>query len=111
MKEISLQPYLTDIHILTLTVEQIKKDFAFFSLPVIFSGNKETAYQELFNQVDPHLQKLLNTDFQKFLSLLYRVDIKESELAKNPEPGNTKYLTDLVIKRCLQKVILRKLFS
>lgn len=106
-----LQPYLTDIHILTLTAEQIKKDFAFFSLPITFSGNKETAYIELFDQIEPHLKHLMDTDYQKFLSLLYRVDIKEREIHRSTEYETSKHLTDLVIKRCLQKVILRKLYS
>jgi hypothetical protein len=106
-----IRPYLTDIHILTLTAEQIKKDFAFFSLPVNFSGNKETAYIELFDQIEPHIKKLMETDHQKLLSLLYRVDIKEQEIHRATEYEPSKHLTDLVIKRCLQKVILRKLYS
>jgi len=102
----SIKPYLTDLEILHQTAEQIKKDFAFFSLPVNFSGNKETAYNELCEQIQPHIKKLLDTNYEQLMSVLYRIDIPEQQIT-----NNVQHLTDLIIKRCLQKVVLRKLFS
>lgn len=106
-EKFSIQPYLTDVEMLRLTAEQIQKDLAFFSLPVSFSGSQENAYDELFGQVHPHVKKLMETDFEKFLSLLYRVDIHEKQL----RGADAEQITELIIKRCLQKVVLRKLFS
>lgn len=108
-EKFSIQPYLTDILILNETVKQIQKDFAFFVLPIVFSGTKISAYEELFNQVHPHIKKLMDEDYQKFLSLLYRIDINEKELLG--EKGTAEHITELIIKRCLQKVVLRKLYS
>ena len=110
-EKFSIKPYLNDLEILHQTAEQIKKDFAFFSLSIVFSGNKGTAYEELCNQIGPHIKRLMETDHQKFLSLLYRVDIPEKEMHRDTEQGMAQHLTDLIIKRCLQKVVLRKLFS
>lgn len=107
----SIQPYLNDLDILKQTVEQIQKDFSFFSLSVTFSGNKETAYEELCEQIHPHIKKLQETNYERLLSVLYRVDIPEQQITNNAEPESSKHLTDLIIKRCLQKVVLRKLFS
>ncbi len=114
-KEFSVQAYLNDLQILQQTADQIKKDFSFFALEISFSGNKEEAYAELFNQIYPHLKQLMDSDNNKFFALLYRVDISEKQIAraqadaKNEEPAKT--ISDLIIKRCLQKVILRKLYS
>jgi hypothetical protein len=108
-EKFSIQPYLTDLLILDETVKQIQKDFAFFSLNIVFSGNKNSAYEELFNQIQPHIKKLMNEDYQKFLSLLYRIDINEKQLRTDNE--QTKHITELIIKRCLQKVVFRKLYS
>jgi len=105
----SVQPYLTDVLLLTQTAKQIKKDFAFFDLSVEFSGNTENAYQELFSQILPHIKELLDTNFPRFLSLLYRIDINE-KFIKNTGISSEE-ITDLIIKRCLQKVVLRKLYS
>ncbi len=102
----SIQPYLTDLDILNQTVEQIQKDFSFFSLAVTFSGNRETAYNELCEQIHPHMKRLLETNYEQLLSVLYRIDIPEQQITHNAQ-----HLTDLIIKRCLQKVVLRKLFS
>ena len=108
-EKFSIQPYLTDLLILDETVKQIQKDFAFFSLNIVFSGNKNSAYEELFNQIQPHIKKLMDEDYQKFLSLLYRIDINEKQLRTENE--QTKHITELIIKRCLQKVVFRKLYS
>ncbi len=111
----SIQPYLNDLDILNQTAEQVKKDLGFFSLDVKFSGRKENAYEELFNQVFPHVRQLMEREYEKFFSLLYRVDISEKQIhvAQNadPEAEVAKIISDLIIKRCLQKVVLRKLFS
>lgn len=110
-KDLSIQPYLNDLDILNQTVEQIQKDFSFFSLQVNFSGNRETAYEELCEQIHPHIKKLLDTNYEQLLSVLYRIDVPEDRITNKAEPVSSKHLTDLIIKRCLQKVVLRKLFS
>jgi hypothetical protein len=110
-REFSVQPWLSDLEMIRLTAEQIKKDFAFFSLPVVFSGNRETAYAELSEQVLPHIRQLVENDYARFLSLMYRVDIPERQLAVPAGAEKYQHFTNLVIKRCLQKVVLRKLYS
>lgn len=107
--------YLTDLLILKETAEQIKKDFSIFSLDVSFSGNRDNAYQELFDQVHPHIKKLAEANYEKLLTLLYRVDLNEARLKKEllarKEEEPAKIIADMILKRCLQKVILRKLYS
>jgi hypothetical protein len=114
-QDFSIQPYLNDADILNKTAEQIQKDFAFFDLPILFEQNKTSAYTLLYEQVLPQIKKLLAINSQKIFSLLYRIDISESqlkiELQKNNEQTNEEIITHLIIKRCLQKVVLRKLFS
>lgn len=109
--DFSVEPYLNDLELIRQTAEQIRKDFSFFGLPVVFSGNPDTAYRELSEQILPHVRKLAETDYQKFLSLMYRVDIAERRLAAPAGLEKYQHLTNLIIRRCLQKVVLRKLFS
>src|SRR5438309_3568682 len=104
LEKFSIQPYLNDLEILNQTAEQIKKDFSFFGVNIFFSGNKDSAYSELFDQIYPHIKKLMDEDYEKFLSLLYRIDINEKFLSPkqlNIQPEIAKYVTDLIIKRCL----------
>ncbi len=111
----SIQPYLNDVEILNQTAQQIKKELGFFQLEIILVGTTQNAYEELYEQIFPHIKALSKDNYQKLLSLLYRVDISEQQL--NTEQKNRENLsfeeviTHLIIKRCLQKVVLRKLFS
>ncbi len=114
-QEFSIQPYLQDAEILYQTTEQIKKDFAFFEIEIIFESNSKNGYDALYDEVFPHIKKLLSSSSQKIFSLLYRIDISEAQLKnesqKNKEQTSEEIITHLIIKRCLQKVVLRKLYS
>ncbi|MHB8259545.1 MAG: hypothetical protein ACYDCN_01255 [Bacteroidia bacterium] len=114
-QEFSIQPYLHDADILNQTVEQIKKDFSFFDITILFEESNQNAYIQLCEQILPWLKQLIKSDYQKLYALLYRVDISESqinsELKHNADKPFEDIITDLIIKRCLQKVVLRKLFS
>jgi hypothetical protein len=114
-QEFSIQPYLNDAEILNKTAEQIQKDFAFFDLTILFKQNSTSVYTLLYREILPQIKKLLAANSQKIYSLLYRIDISEvqlkNELQKNKEQTTEEIISHLIIKRCLQKVVLRKLFS
>ncbi|MEO8759487.1 MAG: hypothetical protein ABI388_00870 [Bacteroidia bacterium] len=114
-QEFSIQPYLQDAEIIHQTAEQIKKDFAFFEINIVFKNNSQNAYDTLYQEIFPQIKKLLESNSQKIFSLLYRIDISETQLKnesqKNSEQTSEEIITHLIIKRCLQKVVLRKLYS
>lgn len=114
-EKFSIQPYLNDVDILNKTAEQIKKELGFFQLEIVLIGHSENAYQELYEQIYPQIKNLAKENYQKLISLLYRIDISEKQLQKEQQnaPGLKfeEAITHLIIKRCLQKVVLRKLFS
>ena len=114
-QEFSIQAYVNNTDILNQTAEQIKKDFSFFDITILFKETEKDAYTQLSEQILPRIKQLIKSDYQKFFSILYRVDISESQIKKEsqsyPEKSFEEIITSLVIKRCLQKVVLRKLFS
>ncbi len=97
--------------LLLQVVEQIKKDFGMFAIGIEFSGDPKQAYAELFGQLHAHLKTLEHSNKQKFISILYRVDLSEQQIAKamqqHPSDTFTAIVADLILKRELQKVILR----
>jgi hypothetical protein len=115
MQEFSIEPYLQNEQILHQTTEQIKKDFAFFDLEILFENKDLHSYRQLYDRVFVVIKKLLVLNSQKIFSLLYRIDISELQLKnesqKNKEQTSEEIITQLIIKRCLQKVVLRKLYS
>ncbi|MBI9062717.1 MAG: hypothetical protein JEZ14_12085 [Marinilabiliaceae bacterium] len=93
---------------------QIIKDFAEFGLEVSFSGDVHNFYQELFSQMKIHVDQLLGEQYPRFLSLLYRIDVSEQQVAMyQQEMADATYIdavTELIIHRELKKVMIREYF-
>ena len=110
-----ITPYLNRPDILNETAKQIVKDFGMVGMEIRFSRNPENAYEELFAQILPHIEKLLKEDFQNFYSLMYRIDISETQIKKTVEGSKDKsfseIVTFLILKRELTKVIFRAQYS
>lgn len=117
----STAKFHSDQEIIRMTADQLIKDMGDFSILIHFKGDKETPYRELFDQIEPIIYKLEMMQPEKLKALLYRIDISENEIKKhissaNPDPANTKtdlsaFITDLVLRRELQKVLTRIYFS
>lgn len=98
-----------------LTAQQVKKDFAMFGLDIYFSGNVNFAYQELFDQLKVHINKLLNNDYEKLMSLLYQIDLSEKEISRNDPnfqfDSFSEIITHKILERELKKVLIRTYFK
>lgn len=84
----------------------------------------DISLKEIKDKLAEHINHLINHDFQKLVSLLYRVDVNENKLrdllqqneARPPADGGTVgrgentagLITDLIIERQLQKMKSRK---
>ena len=110
----NLSPYKKRLEIIQLTAEQLIKDFGLHGLKVEFSGNEESAYEELFSQVKPIIVELLHKNPSKLSSLLYSIDLSETKVRKILG-GKTDFpeeeLTEMILERELQKVVIRKYFQ
>lgn len=107
--------YRHDLFFIRETAKQIIKDFDFFGIEITFSGNAETAYEELKSQLQTLISGLLKNDPSKILSVLYRIDVMEAKIKKaflsQYKENRSGLLSDLIIERELQKVIIRKMYS
>jgi len=114
LESFEVSAYLDRIDLLNETVEQIKKDFGESGIIIHFSGNKQTAYQELTNQILPFIEQLLKSNYSHLMQVLYKIDVPEI-LFKNSfdeDPADApKKITELIVKRELQKVVIRNHFK
>lgn len=110
-----LTPFYNRTDLLEKVVEQIKKDFNWFSFEITFTGKEESPYQELYAQILPLIDELLNDDYPKLMAMLYRIDLDEdflnSKLKEAAHADTDEVITDLILKRELQKVIIREAYS
>jgi septation ring formation regulator EzrA len=97
-------------------VAQINKDFRLNGFEVEFSGEGETAYQELSEQLIPVIEYMLEHQTETFWNLVYSIDLNEAKVKRilfgQEEVDNAiGQLTDLILKRELQKVVIRHFYS
>lgn len=115
LEKLDLEVYKNKAEIIRQTVAQVVKDFAMFGMEIIFSGNTEFAYQEMFIQLSNQVQHLLEYDSGKLSALLYQIDINEAHilesLAQHPEHSNVDIITELIIHRELKKVLFRNFYK
>jgi hypothetical protein len=104
-----------DTEVIELTAKQVIKDFLQFGMDVSFSGNVYRAYDELFDQLEPHISHLLNTSYQRLMSLLYQIDVGEAKLNRliDDRPGSSiaEVITEAILERELLKVLTRLYFK
>lgn len=112
-KPLPQSDYSQHLPYLRLTAEQIIKDFGFFGHQITFSGNAESAYQELYEQIIPLVRHLVEKDFAAFCSLLYRIDLGEELVRKLMHKSDDfcGEITHQILRRELQKVVLRSHFK
>jgi hypothetical protein len=111
----NISKYINRLDLIKITASQITKDFGMFGLEIKFSGSAYSAYEELFDQIEPHIETLIAQNRSKFMGVLYRIDVSEDQVKKAIENNTTEpfsaIITDLIIKRELQKVVIRQHYS
>ena len=87
-----------------LVLEEVSKELE------VTVKNHSLTKQDLVEKIND----LITTDFQKLVSILYRMDVSETKLKQllNENPGTNAALiiTDLMIERQEQKIISRQQF-
>ena len=67
---------------------------------------------ELKNLLSMHIHHLINNDFNKLVSILYRIDVSEKKLRQllevNPAGDAGKIIAELIIDRQLHKIKSRQ---
>lgn len=108
----NLRLFYQRIELVKATAEQIKKDFEIFGEEITISQNTETAYRELKHQIVLIIRKVLHENPEKFLSLLYRIDLNEKNMREflAGRRESEEYLAEMIIDRELIKVIYRKFY-
>lgn len=115
MTDLTPDKYRHDLEVVRNTATQVIKDFGMAGVEIQFSGNAETAYNELLEQALPALKALYQQNPGSFMALLYRIDVEEFKVKKLSDTfsGNEffAHLAVLVIEREFMKVLIRKLYS
>ena len=114
-KKGDIEKYKNNSEIVRKTILQIRKDFAQFGFELELPENIHLAYNTLFDQLSPLIEKLLNESISKLYSILYCIDLNEIAIQEGiSEMSSLKVhdaITHLILERELKKVITREYFS
>jgi hypothetical protein len=109
-----IERYERSFDLLQEVVTQLNRDFQLNGFEVEFSGKTESAYQELTRQLVPVIDYMLENQADHFWNLLYFIDLNESKVKEalfGEGTNSIQLLTDLILKRELQKVVIRNFYS
>ena len=104
--------HLINRELLADTAEQIQKDLGLAQLEIESEGSENTPYDQLFHSVLPVMRSMIDRDLDRLPQVLYRIDLSEKLVLRAMEsPETPEILTEAIIKRCFQKVVLRRMYS
>lgn len=104
--------HLINRELLADTAAQIQKDLGLAELEVARGESESTPYDQLFDSVLPVMRSMIERDLDRLPQVLYRIDLSEKLVLRAMEsPDTPEILTDAIIKRCFQKVVLRRMYS
>ena len=94
---------------------QLQRDFELCGFLDIAPKLSSNNLEHIFNEVLKSVMIIEKKDSSSIQNLLYRIDITELQIKKeassHPEKNFQQILAELIIKRILQKVILKEQYS
>lgn len=110
----AMEAYFSDIELMRQTALQLNKDLGPAD-PFSADFKGELPYEALFRQVYPLVLYWCQHQTERLLQALYRIDLPEEKIKENMSAEHVedlpKVLTDLILKRTLQKVCIRNHFK
>lgn len=109
----ALELNISQEYVATKFLEQLRKDFDACGMGTFFNEiNLPLDYMLLVDAVSEALVVIEKQGFSGYQQLLYRIDVPEKQLAElSSTHHKNNAIAELIIKRILQKVILKIKFS
>jgi uncharacterized membrane-anchored protein YhcB (DUF1043 family) len=106
---------LSSVRLFDAFKKQLVKDFEQSKFPAEFVPALEPDYNSIHQKIVDELQRHEGkTDF-KLMNLLNRIDISEAQLkrylSKDKTESHFNVIAELVIKRVLQKVVIKQMYK
>jgi hypothetical protein len=100
--------------LLQQTLRQIEKDLMLAGFRVNIYTSDFNNYNELQLLIKKKLENQFNNKLSEIKRILYHLDLSNhyfEEFIKRKTPDNFDYLSEIIIKKCLYKVVLRQTFK
>ena len=112
----NIDNYTKDLGWVLKAIDQLEKEVQHekwkFSKPIDY----KTAFQQVVLHLKAKLKELIHKKGTTYLSqLLYNIDVSSSQVAKaihqNSSADHEEILSELIFRRCLQKVLIKSYYK
>ena len=107
----NIQNQISHPELYELFINQLKKDFENSAIDITFINDFIQDYQFIHDSLTKKLKCILKSSTFKLNELLYRIDISEGQIKilsqKKPQMSFEELLAELIMKRILQKVVIK----
>ncbi len=111
MDDTQLDKYRNDLAFLRAAAAQTIKDCERMGFKLNIEPDKITGILHLQLQLEPFLKQWCKEAGSRLAALLYQMDIPEHLIPERGACSDIPYLSALIIKRELIKVVMRKLYT
>lgn len=113
--EIDSNYSLQSVNVFEKFKTQLQRDFELCGFLDIAPKLSSNNLEHVFNEVLKSVLTIEKKDSSSIQNLLYRIDVTELQIKKeasnHPEKNFQQILAELIVKRILQKVILKEQYS
>lgn len=114
LKNVSV--YSKDLYWMLKAVDQLEKEFISEKWVFLKPSDPQKVFEEVVFQLEPRLKGLVSRKgLSYFKQLLYKIDVSESQVARasasEVDVQFFRVLANLILSRCLQKVLIRNYFK
>ena len=108
-----LSLYYSDEFFIQKTIDQIRKDLSLSDEELCIEKSDDALFYQLVTRVEKVINYLLDKSFEQFLQCMYRVDINQKQLENCKINGSydSKLISETIVKRCLQKVVIKEWYK
>jgi hypothetical protein len=111
MDDTQLDKYRHDLAFLRAAAAQTVKDCERMGFEISIDGDKITGILHLQLQLEPYLKQWCKESSSRLAALLYQIDLPEHLIPERGACSDIPYLSSIIIKRELIKVVMRKLYT
>ncbi len=106
---------MDEIRYIEETTISIRNQFALENTSGIQTTDERAKYEQLKKILIKRLEEMIDHEFEKFINVLYRIDVSEYKVKKalteQPFKAGVEKIAEMIIQRQMQKVITRKQYA
>jgi len=111
----NLTVYYDKEEYILLTAAQTQKDLSQFNMDFIITSDKIINYRTLLKTLEPIIRELIESNREKLVQLIYRIDVAENKISEALNLGNSadsiNQICHEILQRELKKVLIRKYYA